>query len=554
MEEIASSTQKLREFEKEVKRKYPRSPYAMDVTPASVRSKTKKRRASKPLDSKVEKRSKYPKWADLLGMTVQQALQKNFFSTPNILMTNLVDSASSVNGDTASVHSIASTSSSNRNLSSKPDVSEGDDEPTPIEMNLSRLFALYKLEMCKDQFSAKNIEKLEKNSNKKQKERKQKGNYQEEYVVQQVTVMDWVRNEPKYEIIWKGYTQKTWEPVSNIYDCSAYREFTAKFVQCNKHLMEQLWNQMRATIAAESLQPNISDADILKQIEKFDYYEFQSYFFLLTAFKVASVGDIDEEYGIVYDRVMSDMKFVEYYFRRLDQLQSIHGWVQIINEKDKSKNLRVENLVDFELPPIDDFEYTNDVIPREGVEIPDDPPVGCFCAEDGGDCSLKSNCCPNAFDAKFAYRSDGRIRIPQGTPVFECNKRCKCSEKCHNRVVQKGRNQSLCIFKTGNGRGWGVRTERPIAKGAYICEYVGEVITNEEGDKRGKQYDIEGRTYLFDLDFNEENNKYVVDAANYGNVSRFLNHSCDPNGILFLTIISFRQLIFLISYALIFYS
>lgn len=528
MEEITSSTDKLREFEREVNKKYPRSPHALDAT--SVHSKSKKRRASKPLDLDVRKRSKYPKWADLLGMTVQQALQKNFFSTPNILMTNL-DSASSVNGDTASVHSIASTSSSNQNLSSNPDKSEDDNEPTSIEMNLSRLFALYKLEMCKGQLSTKNIEKLEKDSTKKQKEKKQKGIYQEEYVVQEVIKMEWVKDEPKYEILWKGYQKTTWEPVNNIYDCNAYREFTAKFVQRNKHVMEKLWEQMQATIVAESLQPNISNADVLKQIENFDYYEFQSYFFLLAAFRNVYLEESETEYSIVYDRVMSDMKFVEYYFRRLDQLQSIHGWVQIMNEKDKSKNLRVENLVDFELPPIDDFEYTNDVIPREGVEIPDDPPVGCFCAEDGGNCSRKSNCCPNAFDAQFAYRSDGRIRVPQGTPVFECNKRCKCSEKCHNRVVQKGRIQSLCIFKTANGRGWGVRTERSIAKGAYICEYVGEVITNEEGDKRGKQYDIEGRTYLFDLDFNEENNKYVVDAANYGNVSRFLNHSCDPNGI-----------------------
>jgi len=35
---------------------------------------------------------------------------------------------------------------------------------------------------------------------------------------------------------------------------------------------------------------------------------------------------------------------------------------------------------------------------------------------------------------------------------------------------------------------------------------------------------------LFDLDFNSgSENPYTVDAANYGNVAHFVNHSCDPN-------------------------
>ncbi len=61
--------------------------------------------------------------------------------------------------------------------------------------------------------------------------------------------------------------------------------------------------------------------------------------------------------------------------------------------------------------------------------------------------------------------------------------------------------------------------------------YLGEVIGAEEAERRGNEYDAEGCTYLFDLDFNEgyEECPYTVDAAKYGNISHFINHSCDPN-------------------------
>jgi len=59
--------------------------------------------------------------------------------------------------------------------------------------------------------------------------------------------------------------------------------------------------------------------------------------------------------------------------------------------------------------------------------------------------------------------------------------------------------------------------------------YVGEILTTAEAERRGKKYDEEGTTYLFDLDFNSTDNPYTVDARYKGNVSHFINHSCDPN-------------------------
>lgn len=129
----------------------------------------------------------------------------------------------------------------------------------------------------------------------------------------------------------------------------------------------------------------------------------------------------------------------------------------------------------------------------------------------------------------FAYTANKRLRVAPGTPIYECNKACKCSSDCCNRVVQGGRNIKLSIFRTSNGCGWGVKTEQKIRQGQFLCQYVGEVITFEEAEKRGREYDANGLTYLFDLDFNSVENPYVVDAAHLGNVSHFINHSCDPN-------------------------
>ena len=75
-----------------------------------------------------------------------------------------------------------------------------------------------------------------------------------------------------------------------------------------------------------------------------------------------------------------------------------------------------------------------------------------------------------------------------GVPIYECNKKCKCSKDCYNRVVQKGRKVRLAIFRTSNGCGWGVKTLENIKKGSFVVEYVGEVITNEEAEERGKKY------------------------------------------------------------------
>lgn len=74
-------------------------------------------------------------------------------------------------------------------------------------------------------------------------------------------------------------------------------------------------------------------------------------------------------------------------------------------------------------------------------------------------------------------------------------------------------------------QGRGAFALRRIRRGTRIIEYTGEIITDEEADRR---YDDEkmGRhhTFLFAVDTN-----HVIDGARRGSDASFINHSCEPN-------------------------
>lgn len=356
--------------------------------------------------------------------------------------------------------------------------------------------------------------------------------YKDEYVVKRIEAMNVFSEnnkvnplQPCFHVTWVGYTDRTWEPWQNVYDCAAFTEYMDQQMIKYRYELDDLWTELTANHADEALPP-MTDPSTIAAIAKFKYFQLQSDLIALILCR-KNIKKMEMEAAAVQSRCESTLRLLPYLLKRFEQLRQIFIWQIYINKCDKSSNLRVENNVDFEVPP-DDFAYTNDVFQGEGVYIPNEPPIGCECTGEGG-CNKKSQCCGVSADSKFAYNKNRSICVPQGTPIFECNKTCKCGPECMNRVVQQGRKHLLSIFKTSNGRGWGVRTDKAIAKGQFVCEYVGEVITYEETERRGKIYDAAGRTYLFDLDFNGSDNPYSIDAAKSGNVSHFINHSCDPN-------------------------
>lgn len=357
-------------------------------------------------------------------------------------------------------------------------------------------------------------------------DKKTKKASKDDYIPKKVRTLDYFSNSfPCFRISWKGYGEAddTWEPLHNVCHLKIYREFMKRRMNQYHSRISELIKRIHS--ADNVALPILSRDLIFENVQQFHPYQ------LYTDLVMLAVMDANRKrrlasYQTIFNRCRKNLYILPYYSQRRYQSYVLLNWAKRINAIDTDHELTVVNDVDFDLPPLK-FTYITEVRPTEGIEISTEPPIGCDCGPQG--CTYRSNCCGRAQDASMAYNKNGTLRITRNVAIFECNKRCTCGPKCMNRVVQHGSNHKLCIFKTSNGRGWGVRTKRKIKQGRFICEYVGEIIDSEEAEERDKEYVTTGGTYVFDLDFNSNDNPYSVDATHFGNVSHFINHSCEPN-------------------------
>ncbi|CAK9193787.1 unnamed protein product [Sphagnum troendelagicum] len=145
---------------------------------------------------------------------------------------------------------------------------------------------------------------------------------------------------------------------------------------------------------------------------------------------------------------------------------------------------------------------------------------GCHCA--------KSQCCSRQCPCFAAGREcdpdvcrncwvgcgDGTL----GGPALRGD-----SYDCRNMKVMLKQQQRVLLGRS-DVAGWGAFLKNPVGKHEYLGEYTGELISHREADKRGKIYDRENSSFLFNL-----NDQYVLDACRKGDKLKFANHSPNPN-------------------------
>ncbi|WWC85894.1 uncharacterized protein L201_000761 [Kwoniella dendrophila CBS 6074] len=95
------------------------------------------------------------------------------------------------------------------------------------------------------------------------------------------------------------------------------------------------------------------------------------------------------------------------------------------------------------------------------------------------------------------------------------------THRCGNVDIQKGIIPKMRIGASAIA-GYGVFAEENIQKGCHVGEYIGEVISHAEGDKRDKINDQIRRHYMFRLNTDSE-----LDSGSYGNFTRFFNSAKD---------------------------
>lgn len=109
--------------------------------------------------------------------------------------------------------------------------------------------------------------------------------------------------------------------------------------------------------------------------------------------------------------------------------------------------------------------------------------------------------------------------------MIECGSRCPLREHCTNKRFQNLVYGDVEVFNAEE-KGCGLRARSSLKAGTFIMEYVGEVLDTKEFKRRRKDYSRGQNPHFYFMALKPD---LFIDATRKGNISRFINHSCDPN-------------------------
>ena len=152
--------------------------------------------------------------------------------------------------------------------------------------------------------------------------------------------------------------------------------------------------------------------------------------------------------------------------------------------------------------------YHGGKVPKPQLDLEGTPT--CTCVPTNGGCYEESSC-----TNRMLYMECAPMVCPSLIPG--------CTKYCSNTVIQR---QAFPVTEVFMSRscGFGLKVMENIRPGKIVIEYMGQVITCDEGKRRMTTYKESDDFYFMSL-----GNGLMLDAKPMGSNARFANHSCDPN-------------------------
>ncbi|KAM7542933.1 hypothetical protein Aperf_G00000010129 [Anoplocephala perfoliata] len=155
------------------------------------------------------------------------------------------------------------------------------------------------------------------------------------------------------------------------------------------------------------------------------------------------------------------------------------------------------------------------------------------CSNRSRGCQCRGHCRTNLCPCTVAHREcdpdvcrcfkEFKIKASNSEGTSESENGNGGNGHCHNVSLQRGLRKHL-LLAPSDVAGWGIFLKDSATKDEFIYEYCGEIISQNEAERRGKIYDKIVCSFLFDLTL-----QTCVDAMRKGNKIRFANHSVNPN-------------------------